>query len=122
MGLPRRDFLARLAGGVAAASITPTVALRAAERARPLRTLALVGDDEAYWKTVRDQFPIKQGFIFLNAANLAPSPYVVSDSVADLTRESAITRNSVKIMRRKFLAFRNIALKLIAAVRLQAMT
>src|SRR6478735_6894544 len=43
-------------------------------------------------------------------------------AVADLTRESAITRNSVKIMRRKFLAFSNISLKLIATARVQAVT
>jgi selenocysteine lyase/cysteine desulfurase len=86
--LGRRGFLMRLAGGVAAASITPTVALRAAERAHPrVPLLSIVGDDEAYWKAVRDQFPIRPGFIFLNAANLAPSPYMVSDMVTDLTRE-----------------------------------
>src|SRR5438067_10194534 len=88
--LARRDFLARLAGSVAVASLAPATALRAAERARPrpgIPPVWLEGDDEAYWKTVRDQFPMRPGFIYLNAANLAPSPYVVSDTVADLTRE-----------------------------------
>ena len=88
-GLGRRGFLARLAGGVAAATVAPAVALEATERMRSrIPPLWLVGDDEAYWKTVRDQFPMRPGFIYLNAANLAPSPYVVSDTVADLTRES----------------------------------
>src|SRR5881392_1138673 len=43
-------------------------------------------------------------------------------AVADLTHESAITRNSVKIVRRKSFAFRHIALQFIAAARVQAMT
>src|ERR1051326_5295329 len=86
--LARRDFLTRLASGMAAATLTPTLALRAAERARtPLRHLSLVGDEEAFWKTVRDQFPMRPGFIYLTAANLAPSPYVVGDTAADLPRE-----------------------------------
>jgi selenocysteine lyase/cysteine desulfurase len=106
--LGRRGFLARLAGGVAAASLTPAVALRAAERGQPRRPmLSLVGDDEAYWKTVRDQFPIRPGFIFLNAANLAPSPYMVSDMVADLTRE--IDREMSQQNRQQFGGLRDAA-------------
>jgi hypothetical protein len=86
--LARRDFLTRLAGSLAIASVAPAAALRATERARPRPVhLSLVGEDEAFWKTVRDQFPMRPGFIYLNAANLAPSPYVVSDTVADLTRD-----------------------------------
>src|SRR6266481_5406840 len=43
-------------------------------------------------------------------------------AVADLPRESAITRNSVKIVCRKFLAFSHITDKLITAGRVQEMT
>ena len=108
MSVQRRAFLTRLAGGVAAASLTPAVALRAAERIPPrLPSLWLAGDDEAYWKTVRDQFPIRRDYIFLNAANLAPSPYVVSETVADLTRE--IDREMSQVNRAKFSALRDAA-------------
>ncbi|MBI4500675.1 MAG: aminotransferase class V-fold PLP-dependent enzyme [Gemmatimonadetes bacterium] len=106
--LARRDFLARLAGGVAAASLAPATALGATERVRPrLPHLSLVGEDEAYWKAVRDQFPLRAGFIYLNAANLAPSPYLVSDTVADLTRE--IDREMSQQNRGKFSGLREYA-------------
>jgi selenocysteine lyase/cysteine desulfurase len=42
--------------------------------------------DEDYWRLVRDQFPIRHDLIFLNAANLCPSPFPVSDTVTRLTR------------------------------------
>ena len=108
MSVQRRAFLARLAGGVAAASLTPAAALRAAERVPPrLPAVWLEGDDESYWKTVRDQFPIRRDYIFLNAANLAPSPYVVSETVADLTRE--IDREMSQVNRAKFASLRDAA-------------
>lgn len=96
----RRDFLGRVLGGVAAASVIPSAVARAAERWRvPLSELS-APDDETYWKMVRDQFPIRPGYTFLNAANLAPSPYAVSDTVADLTRE--IDREMSQQNRSKF--------------------
>ena len=52
--------------------------------------------------------------IGLRHVTVAPSPISPASP--------AITRNSVKIVRRKFLALRHIALKLIAAARVQAMT
>lgn len=103
----RRDFLGRVIGGVAAASVMPSAAVRAAERWRvPLSALS-APDDEAYWKMVRDQFPIRPGFTFLNAANLAPSPYAVSDTVTDLTRE--IDREMSQVNRSKFNGLREAA-------------
>src|SRR5256885_2413382 len=104
--IPRRSFMGRVLGGVAAAAVLPALtaplegaALRPS--APPRRLLRLVGrDDETSWKLVRDQFPIRPGFIYLNAANLAPSPYVVSDAVADLTRD--IDREMSQQNRAKF--------------------
>lgn len=105
--LARRDFVGRVLGGVAAATVAPSAIARASERWRePLPSLT-APDDEAYWKMVRDQFPIRPGYTFLNAANLAPSPYAVSDTVADLTRE--IDREMSQQNRSRFPALREAA-------------
>ena len=45
------------------------------------------GADEAYWRQIKRQFPLRPGFILMNAANLCPSPYQVSDSVQAHTRD-----------------------------------
>jgi selenocysteine lyase/cysteine desulfurase len=43
--------------------------------------------DEAYWRFVRDQFPIRKDLVLMNAANLCPSPYPVQQRVFELTRD-----------------------------------
>ncbi len=71
----RRDFLkqgALLAGAVA---FTPNLALSAAPL--PINNT----DDEAYWKLVREQFPLSKDRIFLNNGTLGPSPYGVIHEV-----------------------------------------
>jgi selenocysteine lyase/cysteine desulfurase len=52
---------------------------------RPL--LAAVSEGESYWNLVKEQFPLRQGVIPMNAANLCPSPRSVAERVADLTRD-----------------------------------
>jgi len=70
----RRSFLGKLAAG--------SVLVSAVESARTsART------DEAYWELVRRQFPFSEEKVPLNAANLAPSPRVVSDQVNRLTQD-----------------------------------
>ena len=44
-------------------------------------------DDEALWQLVREQFAIRPGFTLMNAANLCPSPFPVSDAVVRYTRD-----------------------------------
>ncbi len=43
--------------------------------------------DEAFWRLVKDQFPLRPGLILMNAANLCPSPYPVSDAVFHFTHD-----------------------------------
>lgn len=43
--------------------------------------------DESFWNTVKEQFPLKDGLIMLNAANLCPSPISVQRRVFDLTSD-----------------------------------
>lgn len=49
--------------------------------------LNAAADDEAFWTQVRNHFPFSEQRVPMNAANLCPSPRVVSDRVAELTRD-----------------------------------
>ena len=73
LAVSRRAFLGRLSLGVTAAGMLPY--------------LGLARDDEAYWRQVRSQFPLRPDFSLMNAANLCPSPYAVSETVAAYTRD-----------------------------------
>ena len=88
MTADRRNFLKRLAGGVAALSAIPSPGA-----ARPKdeflssagRLNAADPADESFWRLVKEQFTIKPGLIMLNAANLCPSPHMVREAVFRLT-------------------------------------
>ena len=82
----RRTVLRGLAGGTAAAWLWPAVT--SAQTKETLDSLkqavaARGGDpaagDERFWGVVKRQFPIREGLIMLNAANLTPTPQVVVD-------------------------------------------
>jgi selenocysteine lyase/cysteine desulfurase len=98
----RRRFLAQLLGGTAATLSAPHILLARENlpewelgfreaSALPIGDQGFPGDpapdDEAYWRRVRDQFPLDDGLILMNAANLAPSPYPVQDAVFRFTRD-----------------------------------
>lgn len=85
----RRRFLGLLAGGVAATTIVPRSVSAAPSRLRRLSELSRSSaqDDEAFWQLVQREFPVRPGLAMMNAANLCPSPYVVIDAVARLTRD-----------------------------------
>jgi selenocysteine lyase/cysteine desulfurase len=76
----RRNFLKALgwtwAGRSAAASPGELAPLPAGE-----------ADAEAFWSTVRGQFTFSESRVPMNAANLCPSPRVVAERVAELTRD-----------------------------------
>ena len=98
----RRSFLGHVAGGVVASASVPSL-LRAEEpselagslpagslpadlfssearhRMDRLRGAAMrIGPadaaDEDFWRLVKDAFPLREGLIIMNAANLCPSP------------------------------------------------
>jgi selenocysteine lyase/cysteine desulfurase len=85
----RRRFLRRAAGGVIATTALPwqSWASTGLSTRGDLGALQQVDPaDEDFWRIVRNQFPIRHDLILLNAANLCPSPFVVSDAVTRLTR------------------------------------
>ncbi len=69
----RRAFL----GGVTAGVVCSPLAAQ----------LAAAATGESYWALVAGQFPLRPGKIPMNAANLCPSPRVVSERVAELIRD-----------------------------------
>ncbi len=80
----RRSFL----GGLTSAVAGLTYSSAAAATPRQLRQLLAVNlSRESYWNLVAGQFPLRPGKIPMNAANLCPSPRVVSERVAELTRD-----------------------------------
>jgi len=80
----RRSFLSGLTGAVGGL----TWSASAAATPRQLRQLLDVAlSHESYWSLVAGQFPLRPGKIPMNAANLCPSPRVVSERVAELTRD-----------------------------------
>ena len=101
----RRRFLQRLLGGVAATAAVPSVSVAKAYRhtappyrqnaSNSLRRLSNAVSrlsssdpgDERFWQLVKNQFPLRPDLIFMNAANLCPSPYPVIDTVFQLTRD-----------------------------------
>jgi isopenicillin-N epimerase len=90
----RRRFLGQLLGGTAAVVALPT-ALAADDRrsrwaalVREARSRAVADPgDEAFWRLVKEQFPLRHGLILMNAANLCPSPYPVQEAVFRFTRD-----------------------------------
>lgn len=83
MAPSRRSFMAGLTGAVGL-SYSPLAAQKT-NQLRPLLDTASSAED--YWSLVAGQFPFRAGKIPMNAANLCPSPRLVSERVAELTRD-----------------------------------
>ncbi len=80
----RRSFL----GGFGGAAAGLTFLRNAAATPLQLKQLLAVSQSsENYWSLVASQFPLRPGRIPMNAANLCPSPRVVWERVAELTRD-----------------------------------
>ncbi|NIN71154.1 MAG: aminotransferase class V-fold PLP-dependent enzyme [Gemmatimonadetes bacterium] len=93
-GSSRRRFLGQLLGGTAAAVALPTALAADDGRSRwgaLLREARSLTDDdpgdESFWRLVKEQFPLRDGLILMNAANLCPSPYPVQEAVFRFTRD-----------------------------------
>lgn len=93
----RRRFLGQAAGAVVASAGLPG-ALAARPNTPDVPTVGSLADlrerlaslqdaDEAYWRLVRDQFPIRDDLVLMNAANLCPSPRPVQARLFELTRD-----------------------------------
>ena len=80
----RRSFLGGLSGVAAGLTWSP-LAAQTTDHLKPM--LAGAAGSEQYWEMVGEQFPLRTGKIPMNAANLCPSPRVVSDRVAELLRD-----------------------------------
>jgi isopenicillin-N epimerase len=80
----RRCFLGGLSGVAAGLAWSP-LAAQTTDELKPL--LAGASGGEKYWNLVVGQFPLRAGKIPMNAANLCPSPRVVSERVAELIRD-----------------------------------
>ncbi len=79
----RRTFL----GGLTVAGLTySSKAVASTKALRPLLA-AVTSGSENYWKLVAGQFPMRQGKVMMNAANLCPAPRIVSDRVSELARD-----------------------------------
>jgi len=83
----RRDFLKRAAAGTAGIAVLPNVRLERLGAVAPALPAAPSRIDEAYWRDVKAQFLIRDGFIMMNAANLCPAPRTVVDAVAAAMRD-----------------------------------
>jgi isopenicillin-N epimerase len=77
----RRSFLHR----AGTAALVPAVAGALAELKSLLASTPPAGEE--YWQMVRRQFAFDDNKVPMNAANLCPSPRVVADQVAELTRD-----------------------------------
>jgi selenocysteine lyase/cysteine desulfurase len=80
----RRSFLGGFTGAAAGLTFLRNAA------ANPLQLkqlLSAVQSSENYWSLVTSQFPLRPGKVPMNAANLCPSPRVVWERVAELTRD-----------------------------------
>ena len=89
MTATRRDFLKRAATGTAGLAVLPSVGidrLAGGAAADSLPNAPPIAD-EAYWRSVKSQFIVRDGFIMMNAANLCPAPRSVVDAVIAATRD-----------------------------------
>jgi selenocysteine lyase/cysteine desulfurase len=85
----RRHFLRRVTEGTLGLAVLPTSALlpdRDGSSPIPFPQRS-TQPDEAYWRQVKAQFPLRDGIVPLNAANLCPAPRAVVDAVASAMRD-----------------------------------
>ena len=86
----RRTFLRQFIGGATATATVPHFFLNPSGRFGPAPDALPLVDrdqqvDEAYWEAVVGQFSLRPGLVMMNAANLCPAPYSVSQAVVRYT-------------------------------------
>lgn len=88
-GSSRRTFLRDLTAGAVLFPSALDAATRPASPPSSAPSLPPAGTprDERYWEEVRASFPFEEARVPMNAANLCPSPRVVSDAVTRFTHD-----------------------------------
>jgi isopenicillin-N epimerase len=86
MRQPRRREFLRIAGLAAAGTALPAFGAAPAQSTSVPYAGPGVRADESYWRLVKALFPLRDGVIPMNAANLAPAPRSVVDAVIDAMR------------------------------------
>lgn len=113
-GFPRRSFLKGILGATAATAVLPY--LNCSSGGGSVDSYGTFQDstaalsftdygDEQFWLMVKEQFPIRENLIMLNAANLCPSSKPVQKTLFDLTKDEDFDASSAN--RRKFGAMRD---------------
>jgi selenocysteine lyase/cysteine desulfurase len=82
----RRLFLGRIAQGSLGLAVVPAAELLPGKARVPMPRRPEI-PDEAYWRQVKAQFPLRDDILPLNAANLCPAPRTVVDAVAAAMRD-----------------------------------
>ncbi len=80
----RRSFLQTLGTGILGTAVLPATAknvITPASGEAGTFFFPKGSPDEQFWGLVKTQFPIAEGKIMVNAANLCPAPYVVGDEI-----------------------------------------
>lgn len=77
----RRSFIRTLFTGAAATMSLPALAAEPMLEESPLLGMPQGSADEKYWLQVKRQFAVPDKLMMLNAANLCPAPYAITQSV-----------------------------------------
>ncbi len=91
MKFDRRNFI-RSATALAALTLVEVDALAAAHKLKN-DGKDIADDDEAYWKNVRQLFPLSKDFTYLNNGTFGPSPYPVIDAMRTAQMDADMSGN-----------------------------
>jgi cysteine desulfurase / selenocysteine lyase len=81
MTTSRRNFIRQVSGGII--GTCALIAVPETSRARYILSgnESILPDDENFWNTVRDQFPLTHDRVYFNNGTMGPSPFVVREAV-----------------------------------------
>jgi len=85
----RRKFIGHALVGMASSLAIPSYSRNSNGDCSDVSTISRIDGealDEHYWEMVKRQFSMPKGKVMVNAANLCPSPFVVTDAVIRHTR------------------------------------
>jgi selenocysteine lyase/cysteine desulfurase len=114
-GSQRRKFLKQFVTGSIGVLALPSLSGQAAIARTPVSSLSSLPspDDERYWEMVKRQFTVPDDLMMVNAANLCPSPYFVTEQLMQSLQQ--LERNVSFQDRARFSIEREATLKLLAA-------